>query len=198
MLDLVFNIAYLAVIKAFAVAVTVPVPPMELHGIAPFEAKPLASYFSAERHCRFHGVAVAYERDWEVVSENTMTQTKTVLPAEPGKVHSYAVLINKKTCPGKEPERMFLVGSDKVGYAWTKDRGLVEGWKVMMASLPVEKEKQPQWLPQVMKVIEESEASKPFVKEFADYTRAGAAIAKAEPQSKEALPVAPEEASATQ
>lgn len=174
MLDLVLNLAYLAVIKTFGVVMTLPVPSMDVHGIAPFEAKPIVSYFSAERHCRFHGVAVAYERDWEIVSENTMTQTRTVLPPEPGKVHSYGVIINKKTCPGKEDERVMLVGSGMTPNLFGNDRGLIEGYKVMLSGLSLEKEKQPQWLPQVMQVVEATESKNPYVKAFADYTRAGA------------------------
>lgn len=183
MLDLVLNIAYLAVIKTFGVAMTLPVPSMEVHGIAPFEAKPIVSYFSAERHCRFHGVAVAYERDWEIVSENSMTQTRTVVPPELGKVHSYGVIVNKKSCPGKEDERVMLVGSGMTPNLFGNDRGLIEGYKVMLSGLSPEKEKQPQWLPQVMKVVEAAEATKPFVKDFADYTRAGASAAAAQDTS---------------
>lgn len=176
MLDLILNIGYTAVLMSFGVVLTKPVPPSELHAVVPFEGKPIVSYFSAERHCRFHGVAVPYERDWEIVSENTMTHTKTVMPPEPGKLHSYAILINKKICPGKEPERMLLGGSGQTS-PW-KHLGIIEGDKVMMSSISQETEKQPKWLPQVMRVIELAEPTQPFIKEFLDYSRAGTTQAK--------------------
>lgn len=178
-IDLLANIAYVAVLQTFGVVTTQPVPPTELHKVVPFEGKPITTIFSSERHCRFTGVAVPYERDWEIVSENTMTHTKTVIPPEPGKIHEYAILINKKTCPGKEPERMLISGSGMTAI-W-KNIGLLEGRKIMVSSVGKTLEDQPKWLPQVMKVIETAELTQPFVKEFLDYSRAGITEAKSTP-----------------
>lgn len=184
MFDLILNIAYTAVIMTFGVTLSKPIAPTELHGVTTVEAKPITTMFSAERHCRFHGIAVPYERDWEIVSENTMTHTKTVIPPEPGKIHEYAILINKKTCPGKEPERMFLSGSGSTAI-W-KNIGLLEGRRVMLSTVSNKLEDQPKWLPQVKKVIEAEESKQVFVKEFLDYIRAGVSEAQPMPASETA------------
>lgn len=185
-IDLLANIAYIAVLQTFGVVTTQPVPPSELHQVLPYEGKPIVSYFSAERHCRFTGVAVPYERDWEIVSENTMTHSKTVIPPEPGKIHSYAVIINKKTCPDKEPERMLMGGTQMTGSLFGANRGIVENVKVMFTEISKDPASQPKWLPQVMKVIEAAEPAQPFVKEFLNYSRAGAPQAEQSPTPENA------------
>lgn len=179
MFDLILNLAYTAVIMTFGVTLSKPIAPTELHGVTPVEAKPITSFFSAERHCRFTGVAVPYERDWEIVSENTMTHTKTVIPAALGKIHEYAIILNKKTCPGREPERLFVSGSGSTA-VW-KNIGLLEGRKIMVSTIGKAPEDQPRWLPQVMKVVEAAEPTQPFVKDFLEYSRAGASEAKPTP-----------------
>lgn len=171
MLELILNIAYTSVLLSFGVVTTKPVPPSELHDVVPFEGKPIAPLFSSKGDCRFYGLAVPYERDWEIVSENTMTHTKTMQPPEPGKIHSYAILVNKKTCPGKEPERMLIGGSSQSSPFM--NLGIRERHKVMFTEISPDKEKQPKWLPQVMRVIEEAETTQPVVKDFLDYSRAG-------------------------
>lgn len=185
-IDLLANIAYIAVLQTFGVITTQPVPQSELHQVVPYEGKPITTIFSAERHCRFTGVAVPYERDWEIISENTMTHSKTVLPPEPGMIHSYAVILNKKTCPGKEPERVLLGGTEMTGSLFGVNRGIVERAKVMFTQISKNPDEQPKWLPQVMKVIEAAESTQPFVKEFLDYSRAG--VTEAKPTQAQAAP----------
>lgn len=53
--------------------------------------------------CHFTGVMVAFDRDWEEVTETEFT--KTVLPAEPGKAAGQALLFNRKVC-GDKVERI--------------------------------------------------------------------------------------------
>lgn len=171
-IDLLATIVHTTALLTYGVEVVQPVPPSKLHSVVPFEGRPVAPLFSSARDCRYYGVAVPFERDWEVVNENTMTHTKTVLPPAPGKVQSYAILINKKTCPGKESERMFIGGSGKTGSGLFGDAGLIKRDTFMATDISAKPEEQPKWLPQVMKVIEAAEPTQPFVKEFLDYSRA--------------------------
>lgn len=172
-IDLLATIVHTTVLLNYGVEVVQPVPPSELHAVLPFEGRPVAPLWSSARDCRYSGVVVPYERDWEVVSENTMTHTKTVLPPEPGKVHSYAILINKKTCPGKAPERIFIGASGKTRSLFG-EVGIIKGDTITATDISAKPEEQPKWLPQVMKVIEAAEPTQPIVKEFLDYSRTGA------------------------
>lgn len=183
LIDILATIVHTTVLLTYGVEVMQPVPPSELHAVVPFEGRPVAPMWSSARDCRYSGVVVPYERDWEVVSENTMTHTKTVQPPEPGKIHSYATLINKKTCPGKAPERMFIGGSGKTRSLFG-EVGIIKGDTITVTDISAKPEEQPKWLPQVMKVIEAAEPTKPFVKEFLDYSRAGITEAKPTPASE--------------
>lgn len=180
-IDLLATIVHTTVLLNYGVQLVQPVPPSNLHAVLPFEGRPVAPLWSSARDCRYSGIAVPYERDWEVVSENTMTHTKTVLPPALGKVHSYAVIINKKTCPGKEPERMFIGGSGQTGGGIIRDAGIMKGDSITATAISAKPEEQPKWLPQVIKVIEAAEPAQPFVKEFLDYSRAGATEANPTP-----------------
>jgi hypothetical protein len=185
-IDLLATIVHTTALLTYGVEVIQPVPPSELHAVVPFEGRPVAPFFSSARDCRYYGIAVPYARDWEIVSENTLTNTKTVLPPEPGKIHSYAILINKKTCPGKEPERMLIGGSDQSGTGIFRNIGLIKRESFMATDISANPKEQPKWLNQVMKVIEAAEPTKPFVKEFLDYSRAG--VTEAKPQQAPAAP----------
>lgn len=173
LIDLLATIVHTTALLTYGVEVMQPIPPSKLHAVVAFEGRPVAPLFSSARDCRYYGIAVPYERDWEIVSENTMTHTKTVQPPEPGKIHSYAIIINKKTCPGKEPERMFIGASGKTRSLFG-EVGIIKGDTLMATDISAKPEEQPKWLPQVMKVIEAAEPRQPFVKTFLDYSRAGA------------------------
>jgi hypothetical protein len=179
LIDVIGTIIQTGVLITIGSVLSSPIEPVGLHGVTVVETKPIKPMWSAERHCRFHGLAIPYERDWEIVSENTLTHTRSVIPPAPGKVHDIAILINKKTCPGKEPERVFLSGSAPDGIWNYGGKGL--GWKILLTSVGKAPEDQPKWLPQVMKVVEAAEPTQPFVKEFLDYSRAGTPEAQPTP-----------------
>lgn len=172
-IDLLATIVHTTALLNYGVEVLQPVPPSELHAVVPFEGRPVAPLWSSARDCRYSGIAVPYERDWEVVSENTMTHSKTVLPPEPGKIHSYAIIINKKSCPGKEPERLLIGASKMTGALFNNNLGIIKRDSFVATDISAKPEEQPKWLSQVMRVIEAAEPAQPFVKEFLDYSRAG-------------------------
>lgn len=171
LIDVIGTIIQTGILITIGSVLSSPIEPVGLHEVTVVETKPIKPMWSAERHCRFHGVAIPYERDWEIVSENTLTHTRSVIPPAPGKIHDIAILINKKTCPGKEPERVFLSGSAPDGIWNYGGKGL--GWKILLTSVGKTPEDQPKWLPQVLKVIEGAESSQTFVKEFIEYSREG-------------------------
>lgn len=171
MLDIIANVLYIGAVTISEVNLypTHDVAPQELHAIAPVEFRAVSTIWSDVYKCRFYGVAIPVERDWEEVVENGYV--KTVLPPEPGKVYTYAVLVNKKSCPDKPDEHMFSTGTEMGNYA---KLGLPKGIKFIATGLSKEPERQPKWLPQALKVIEDAAEANPAAKEFLDFTASAA------------------------
>lgn len=169
--DLLANIVYTAALLTYGSTLSVPIEPTPLHGVATVETQPIASYFSSERKCRYSGLAVPYERDWETEDINPLTRVKSIVPAQPGEVEEIAIIINKKTCPGKEPERMLLQGvvRDKI---WdVGGKGI--GWHIMLTSVSQKEEERPKWFDQVLNVITAAKDTDHRAKEFLEYSLAG-------------------------
>lgn len=128
--------------------------------------------------CRWTGVAIPYARTWEETVSNGYVET--VLSSEPDKIAGYALLINKKQCPGKADEAMFRVatmiepptsrfkGTLMMGYA---------GRFVQLASL--REDERPRWLPQVLGALANAAKTNPAAKEFVDYTHQAEEAARA-------------------
>lgn len=166
MLDFIVNAIYIGALTVSEINLmaTQEVAPQELHAVVPVEFRAVSTIWSDVHSCRFTGVAVPVERDWEEVVDNGFV--KQVLPPEPGKLYTYAIIINKKTCPGKDAEHMFSTGS------WTgafTNLGLPKGFKFMALGLSKEAERQPKWLPQVIKVVQAAAETNPVAKDFLVY-----------------------------
>jgi len=116
--------------------------------------------------CHFKGVRVAYVRDWELTVNNGYVVT--VLPPEPDKIAGHAFIINKKECPGQEPEAMFRVAEsvDMSKFNATELSSMAE-------------DQRPKWLPQVMKTLETASEHHAGAKDFMDFTNQAIAKAKA-------------------
>lgn len=171
MLDFIANALYIGALTVSEINLmaTQEVSPQQLHAVVPVEFRAVSFIWSDVYPCRFTGVAVPFERDWEEVVDNGYT--KTTLPPEPGKIYSYAIIINKKSCPGKEPEHMFSTGSWTGAFA---NLGVPKGVKFMAQGLSKDAERQPKWLPQVMKVVQDAAETNQAAKGFIDFTSSAA------------------------
>ena len=64
-------------------------------------------WYKADSKCHYIGLIVPYVRDWpETVRHG---QEEEVLPPDLEHTAGHAVILDKKTCPGKEDENVFLV-----------------------------------------------------------------------------------------
>lgn len=120
--------------------------------------------------CRYAGVVVAFDRDWE--DEVTIGEQKIVRPAEPGKLAGYAFLVNKELCPGKPAQRVSYVYDTSAAGATLGAKALVkEGHQVQTLPLTKETSELYRWLPQVMRRIEAVADTNPAAKSFLEFLR---------------------------
>ncbi|GBG14493.1 chain length determinant protein tyrosine kinase EpsG [Novimethylophilus kurashikiensis] len=172
MLDVIANALYLGFLTTTQVSLLTvgDVPKMPLHTVAQVEFKPQTTIFSENFRCRYSGITVPFERDWEEVTENTFTHSKTVNPPELGKTYKYAILVNKKSCPGKPVEHMFSTGTYMAKFS---DAGVPDDMLVVAIGLNPEADKQPQWFQQVMKAVQDAAGSNAVAKDFLDFNASG-------------------------
>ena len=129
------------------------------------ETRPVASYFSKVRECRYTGLVVPYERTWEMPAPH---EENTMLPPEPGKVAGYAFVMNKKWCPDSGTEKVLLLGDHpdpvKPGYFMLPSRDFY------VSGMEQDKEKSPKWLSQVLARIERGAEVDPKAKAFLEFS----------------------------
>ncbi|MCG2576489.1 hypothetical protein LZ012_05715 [Dechloromonas sp. XY25] len=135
--------------------------------------------------CKYTGFAVPYERTWEEVTESG--GVRVVNPPEPGKITGYAMVINKKTCPGKEPEPMFRVDTrDERGILFNKGQ-MQKGYFIVSRNYAsLKEEDRPKWIEQALVVLDKASATNLEAKAFMDYTREAAT--KAAPKQSAVAP----------
>lgn len=113
--------------------------------------------------CTFTGLAVPFVRDWEEVVDNIYS--KSVISPKPSKIAGRAYVINRKLCPGKAPEPMFLVDET---VNWNVP--LLLGYKIFALNVTAMRDDQrPKWLPQVLARIERVAETDPKAKCFMDF-----------------------------
>ena len=136
------------------------------------------------KDCLYTGVATPYVRDWAETRSGEFNSTTQ--EADLDKVLGYAIIINKKACPGKPDVAMFH-GDVKDLLRWGSDyakpvklEGRVGGhWVVHAVPLAGKSEDQPKWLPGVLKTIEAAAPTNPAAKTFLDDVKAAAKLAEA-------------------
>ena len=122
--------------------------------------------YTDEEKCVYSGLAVPYVHDYEETIPGLLGDA--VIPAEPGKLTGYAVIINKKTCPGKGPELNFRVSADN----WVPGRAREKGRRttsILLAS--IKQDERPKWVPQVLATIENEAATNLAAQEFMEFTK---------------------------
>lgn len=105
-------------------------------------------WYKADSKCHYTGLIVPYVRDWpETVRRG---QEEEVLPPDLEHTAGHAVILDKKTCPGKGDENVFLVD------AVERNFGALGGGTDFHFDDPdtIKPEYKPKWLPQVMQRIE--------------------------------------------
>lgn len=152
MLDFIINSLYISAnaVLQFTLIPTIDVPPPSLHEVVQAEYKALSYVWNDVFPCRFHGVVIPVERDWEETVDNGYVNT--VLPPQPGMIHTYALLVNKKTCPGKDAEPMLVVSQFNGAFL---ERGLPKGIQIVFLGPARDVAKQPKWLPQALTVLQQ-------------------------------------------
>lgn len=131
--------------------------------------------------CKFTGLMTPYERDWVATVDNGITEQQ--LPPEPGKVAGYAVVINKKACPGKPDEAMLSTAEAIPVVRFSADNPrkipLLPSAHLQAVSVAGKKESElPKWLPQVMKTIEAAAETSKDAKAFVEFSREAAKAGK--------------------
>lgn len=180
MLEAAINWLYIsaAAVLQFTLIPTIDVQPPALHEVAQAEYKALSYIWNDVYPCRFHGVVIPVERDWEETVDNGYVTT--VLPPEPGKIHTYALLVNKKTCPGKEAEPMLVISQFNGSFL---NRGLPKGIQILFLSPDKDVAKQPKWLPQALTALQAAaDKGNQVAKDFIAYTES-AKGSKAAPEA---------------
>jgi len=126
---------------------------------------------SEDGKCKYMGYVLPYERNWEEVTERD--GQRTVIPPEPGKIASYAIVLNKKTCPDGKVESMFRV-AERTGTLFNRGQ-MLKGYAVIGRQYQaIQADFRPKWVPQVMETLTALSARDPKVKAFLDYTAAEA------------------------
>ncbi len=179
MLDFIINSLYIGAnaVLQFTLIPTIDVQPPALHEVVQAEYKALSYIWNDVYPCRFHGVVIPVERDWEeTVNNGYVTQT---LQPEPGKIYTYALLVNKKSCPGKEDEPLFIISKFDGSFL---NRGLPKGIQILFLSPDRDVAKQPKWLPQALSALRTAVAKESkAAQEFVAFTDAEARKRNAEP-----------------
>lgn len=144
--------------------------PQQLDQIAPIEMSS-AAYVAIrvrpkteEERCRYTGVVVPYEQLWEERTSNAFG-IETVTPPQPGKIASYAIVINRKDCEGRQPEAMFRVATHRPTMFNSGTLGEGASYIVLqLGSLP--ESTRPKWVPQVMEKLAEAAKTDQVAKDF--------------------------------
>lgn len=115
--------------------------------LAQVAVKPVVSMFSKYRECIYEGVVVPYSNQTPTVQgKDANTQ-----PAQG--VDGRALLVYKRQCPDKAPEKLFLAGEAKsIPVANGKDTAFVKEFN------PADT-KEPAWMAQVINTLSHSDSS---------------------------------------
>lgn len=165
-------------------AVDTPLP--QLQGVVKveFREEPVSALEGfglrdTSKFCKYTGVAVPFERTWEEVQKNSFLPIETVLPPEPGKIAGYALLVNKKQCPGKAEETMLRVATLNEAPTSRFKGTLMFGHQFVFQQLDtMHVDFRPKWLEQVTEVLAKAEATNSVAKQFLTETRQAAEAAK--------------------
>lgn len=134
-----------------------------------------------DSECSYRGILTTYERTWEETIKTGGSEM--VLPPEPGKpIH--VVVVNKRVCPGKEPEPMFSVSTHQFGAVC---------YKCTLHVSPVKSEADaPKWWPQVKERIIAAAETNPEAKAFWEFSQKASVAAQAKTDKVEvAAPALP-------
>lgn len=140
---------------------------------------------SEDGKCKYTGYAVPFERTWEDVTERD--GQRTVIPAEPGKIANYALVLNKKTCPDGKVEPMFRV-AERTGTLFNRGQ-MLKGYAVLgrqYSEIPADF--RPKWVPQVLDTLTTLSARDADILAFMDYTKAAAEKAAPRKSAAETSP----------
>lgn len=171
MLELILNLLYISanIALPFPLIPTMNIQPLSLHEVAQAEYKALSFIWNDVYPCRFRGVVIPVERDWEESVDNGFLTTR--LPPEPGKIYTYALLVNKKSCPDKKDESVFVVSQFNGSFL---ERGLPKGIQIQFTGLDKDVTKQPKWLPSALKALDiASQHGNIAAQDFVAFTKEG-------------------------
>ncbi|ACC75938.1 hypothetical protein PPMP20_17875 [Paraburkholderia phymatum] len=106
-------------------------------------------WYKADSKCHYSGLIVPYVRDWPETI-NAGRSDERVLPPDLDRTAGHAVILDTKTCPGKEDEKVLLVD------AVERNFGALGGGTDFHFDDPdtIKPEYKPKWLPQVMERLQ--------------------------------------------
>ena len=146
------------------------------------EFRPGTAIWNKTYKCRYHGLLVPFERDWE--EEMGGFENKTMRPPEPGKLAGYAIVINKLACPGKDAE--FVMNTATHWSTAPAGRPLLELRTFASVGLNPNPELRPKWFSQVLRTIEVTAEKDQVAKEFVEFSRVGQEMLKAKAETAKA------------
>ncbi|MEQ6292180.1 hypothetical protein ACFPAG_16360 [Vogesella sp. GCM10023246] len=123
------------------------IPAPDQGQLAQVAVKPIVSMFSQYRECIYEGVVVPYS------NQTPTTQDKSTNNQANQSVDGRALLVYKRQCPGKAPEKLFLAGEAKSIPGNTgKDTVFVKEFN------PADT-KEPTWMAQVINTLNHSDSA---------------------------------------
>lgn len=122
-----------------------------------------AQWYKKDSECKFTGLLVPWVRDWPETI-NAGREDERVLPPEPDTTAGHAVILDKKICPNKPVEPVFLID--------TLNRNF--GIMAVSADLhfgdpdAMRLDQQPKWLTQVLQRIQRAADQNPDANDFVE------------------------------
>jgi hypothetical protein len=184
MFDIIFGAAHAIYIAGALVGSVILWPDQTYHLYKAPEEREMVTvvgfhpqWYKADSKCHYAGLIVPYVRDWpETVRHG---QEEEVLAPDLEHTAGHAVILDRKTCPGKEDEKVFLVD------AVERNFGALGGGTDFHFDDPdtIKPEYKPKWLPQVMqriaRIAEHDENAKEFLETISAVERDRATKAQA-------------------
>ena len=126
-------------------------------------------WWRSDSDCTWSGLMVPYVQDWDTVIKDSEGADQFKIAPTPDKTAGVAFLINKKACPGKAPEAVWM--ADAISTSGTFRKGLLEKGRLNAEDISAAKdEDKPKWYRQVLERIERVSQTNQQAKDFLAFT----------------------------
>lgn len=125
-------------------------------------------WWRSDSDCTWSGLMVPFVQDWDTVIKDSEGADQFKIAPNPEKTAGMAFLINKKSCPGKKPEAVWMADTITTS---TLRGGLLRKHRLNAEDISAAKdEDKPKWYRQVLGRVERIADTDPQAKEFLAFT----------------------------